>query len=294
MTPVMISVCFGIFILLLTLVLFSKNPTEQNLIDKQQEPRPNELLYTNFFEKLYDAIFGDKNPDHIAKKLGLEYDKYMLNCQIADHEPNLKKETMERVIGLIGFSVCMILALVFWNVIPFISGIAIYYLFITKYTQKAKKMADEKKEQVILDLPRFVDLLHSALDVGLPIDLAIETTAKNVPGTISDDIKMSLAKMQLGASSWQGALESLAHKYEINILSDFVLDIITAYNKGISISDAVAREAIEIRQSAVLAAKERTAKMSTTILAPLAVFKILPLLIIMMLPVVLEILKTMS
>lgn len=286
-----ISGLVSITVFVIVLILFSK-PPKNKITDKSEDNNPQELLYDHFFERLYDAIFGDKDPVNVAKKYGLEYDIYMLNCRIANYTPNMKKEAMQRVLGTILLLVCVVLSFVLFNPIPFIIGIAFYYLWITSVKSKVAKMAEHRKAQIMIELPRFVDLLHSALEVGLPVDLAIQTTAESVPGIFSEDLRVSLTEMQLGASNWQGALESIAHKYDINILSDFVLDIITAYNKGISITDAVAREAIEIRQNAILVAKERTAKMTTTILVPLAIFKILPLLAIMMIPIIVNILRT--
>ena len=257
--------------------------------EKAKNEKSNEWLYSNFLEKLYDALLGNRDPAVLAKKLGLEYDKYMINCRVIDKVPNLKKETMLRIIGLIMFFGGTLLSLVFWSFIPVAIGMAAYLFCVTRITTAVKAAAETKKAQVLSDLPRFVDLLQAALEVGLPIDVAIAETANDIPGTISTDLKTSIAEMEIGAENWQSALEAIAHKYELDILSDFVLDIITAYNKGVSVTGAVARKAYEIKQSALLRAKEQTAKMSSTILVPIVIFKITPLLIIMMIPIIMQI-----
>ena len=46
---------------------------------------------------------------------------------------------------------------------------------------------------------------------------------------------------------------------------------------------------MEIKQSNLLEAKERAAKLSNTVLLPVMVFKILPLLIIMLIPIMMQI-----
>ena len=241
-------------------------------------------------EKLYNIFLGNKDPVEVAKAFGLEYDKYMLNCQIINKNPNMKKEAMLRIIGVFSFIGGALTSLLMGlDLIPFFLGIIIYLLCVSRITKNTAKAAENKKTKIMTELPRFVDLLQSALDIGLPIDVAISETAKTVPCTISDELNLSIIQMELGAESWQKALENMAHKYEIGIFSDFVLDIITSYNKGISVKDAVARKSYEIRQSSLLRAKERTAKMTTTILGPIMIYKIVPLLAIMLVPIVKQI-----
>ena len=283
--PLCILVSVSVFLLILA--IFSS--PQRTRREKAKNEKSNEWLYSNFLEKLYDALLGNRDPAVLAKKLGLEYDKYMINCRVIDKAPNLKKETMLRIIGLIMFFGGALLSLVLWSFIPAAIGMAAYLFCVTRITTAVKAAAETKKAQVLSDLPRFVDLLQAALEVGLPIDVAIAETANDIPGTISTDLKTSIAEMEIGAENWQSALEAIAHKYELDILSDFVLDIITAYNKGVSITNTVARKAYEIKQSALLRAKEHTAKMSSTILVPIVIFKITPLLIIMMIPIIMQI-----
>lgn len=282
-----ICIFIGISVFLLILLIFSS--PQRTRREKAKKEKTNEWLYNNLLEKLYDALFGNYDPAVLSKKLGLEYDKYMINCRVIDKAPNLKKETMLRIIGLIAFFGGTILSLVLWSFIPAIIGMVTYLLCVTRVTTAVKTAAEIKKSQVLSDLPRFVDLLQAALEVGLPIDVAIQETANDIPGTISTDLKTSIAEMEIGAENWQSALESIAHKYELDILSDFVLDIITSYNKGVSVTNAVARKAYEVKQSALLRAKEQTAKMSSTILMPIVIFKIAPLLVIMMVPIIMQI-----
>lgn len=245
-------------------------------------------LFDNFFEKLYDALFGNINPIKISKSFGLEYDKYMLDCTIVGKKPNFKKEAMMRVVGAFSFFFGLVIALVLYNAAPLVAGCALYILLCTRPVKSTHSAAERKKLLMQAEMPRFIDLLLSALEINLPIENAILQTAESVPCVLSDELKATFAETQIGAKNWQQALESIAEKYEIDQLSDFVLNIITAFNKGVSVTDAVAREATAVRQSALLMAKERTAKMTSTILFPLLFFKILPLLALLMVPIMSE------
>jgi len=284
-----VSSFVGFVVLLVFLAAFSRQKTSK--LTKGASGK-DEWLYSNLLEKLYTAIFNNTDPIKTSKALGLEYDKYMINCNIIGKEPNFKKECMMRLIGVFTFFFGLLMAIILFNALPMIIGIAVFVLMVTRVTKSVEGAAKNKKSRLKQDLPRFVDLFLSALEVGLPVETAIIETAESIPCVISDELKNSIAEMKMGGKSWNQALEDIAHKYEIDIFSDFVLDIITAYKKGVSVTESVARKSYEIKQSALLAAKERTAKMSTEILVPVVVFKILPLLVLMMIPILMQITST--
>lgn len=279
----------GLSVFFLVLASFSKQKKSQL---SRGEEENGIWLYSNLLETLYDLLFGKAEPLNVSRSLGLEADKYMRNCNIVGKTPNLKKECMMRLIGTVAFVLGLILSLVFFNLIPFGAGTLCFLLMVTRVTHQVQSAADEKKDALIRALPRFIDLFLSALEVHLPPDVAIIATANAVPCVASDELKQTFAEMKIGAKSWQQALEDIAHKYEVDAFSDFVLDIITAEKKGVSITESVRRQSYEIRQTTLLRAKEKTAKMSTTILIPVVIFKLLPLIIIMMLPIAIQILRT--
>lgn len=286
MTMPVISGLYGGAMALLVL-LFRSMPKKSLLNDGQ------EWLFHNFFERLFVSIFDETDPAKIATAFGLEYDKYMLDCSIIGKKPNITREAMMRVVGVFLFVLGIPIAVILMNPIPVFLGIGAYYILAAGIPRSVHSKAEQKKGQLVQEMPRFVDLLLSALEIGLPIETAIQETMDAVPCVLSQELKASFAEAQIGAKNWQQALEAIAQKYELDILSDFVLDIITSYNKGVSVKDAVARESFEVRQTTLLTAKEKTAKMTSIILAPLVVFKMLPLVVIMMAPIVMEIFKFM-
>lgn len=276
---IVICVLYG-FTLAIVVLLLGSAPKKSRLVAEN-----NEWLFDHFWEKLYNAIFADVDPVRIIKAFGLEYDKYMLDCSLLGKTPDFQTEAMMRVIGTFGFFFGLIFAVILYSPFPMVLGIALYLLLCSYPVRKTHSEAVQRKIRMANEMPRFVDLLLAALEINLPIEIAIQKTSEVVPCILSDELKTTFAETQIGAKNWQQALESIAQKYEVDQLSDFVLNIITAYNKGVSVADAVAREAYAVRQSLLLTAKERTAKMANTILLPLLFFKIIPLIIILLYPI---------
>jgi len=286
-TIFLISLLYGIASLLLILAVFSS--PKQSRLDKSDTVDKSEWLYSHLLSKLYIALLGDRPPERMLKTLGLKYDSYMLDCEILGRTPDLMREAMLRILGIFALVFGVILSVPFSSPIPMLLSAAVYLLCASYIPRKTHSDAAAKKAAVAAELSRFVDLLLSALEINLPVEIAIAETADSVPGILSDELKRSFAEAHMGAMNWQQALEKIAHKYEIDQLSDFVSDIITAYNKGISVTEAVARKSYEIKQSVLLQAKERTAKMSNSILVPVTIFKIVPLMAVMMIPIVSQI-----
>lgn len=254
----------------------------------------DEWLYTNGFQKMYRAIFGDEDPIKISKSFGLEYDKYMLDCKILNRTPDFEKEAMMRVIGVFAFIFSLLLSLTLMSVVPAVVGSLMYMAFAVGIPKKIHQDAIAKKNMINRDLSRFVDLFLSALESNFPVETAIQLTADNLPGLLSEELKQGMAAVKLGAKNWPQALEEIAQKYEVEALSDFVVNITTANKKGVSVTEAVARESYNIKQSAILKAKEETAKMSNTILAPVTIFKMVPLIMVMGIPILMQIMDFMS
>ena len=160
------------------------------------------------------------------------------------------------------------------GILGFLTALLIFIYLPMKADSEAKK----RKKQLERELPRFLDLLKTALQINLPIDQAIDLTAKHLDGPLSDELLASLAETKIGTSNWQNALQKLARQYEIDDLSDFIMDITVAYDKGIPIYDIVAKKASSLKQTRLLSAKEKAARLTSTIVVPMFLFKIIPLL----------------
>ena len=288
-TIFIIALLYGVAALLLILAIFSS--PKHSRLEKDNTPDASEWLYSNLLSKLYDALMGSRPPERILKSLGLRFDSYMVDCEILGRTPDLKREAMLRILGIFALVFGIILSVPVGSPVPMLLSAVVYLLCASYIPRKVHSDAQTKKAAVSSELSRFVDLLLSALEINLPVEIAIAQTADSVPGILSSELRKTFAEAHVGAMNWQQALEKIAHKYEIDQLSDFVSDIITAYNKGISVTEAVARKSYEIKQSVLLQAKERTAKMSNSILVPVTIFKIIPLMAVMMIPIISQILN---
>ena len=253
-----------------------------------EEAETNEPIYKHWTQKVYDAFIG-KQPERVAKKIGIDAEKYYKNCFIAHQKTNLKG-----ILTIIGLSA---VSAVWFLIIGIVTGywyLTIFALIVCVLCalypyKRSEEQANLVKAQIVDEMPRFLDMLQTALYINIPVEEAIEITAKHLKGTLlADEFLQTLAEMQLGAYGWQTALEKMSRKYEVDIFSDFVLDIVTAYDKGVSIYDVVVRQNKEIKQSNMLTMKENANKLNSTILIPIAAFKLMPLIIMLCIPIIIQ------
>lgn len=281
--PIVIMIVSGIAVFLCVIAGF----VIEYAYNPKNAAKGSVWLFDNWKEKLYIALFSDNKPEIIAKKVGIDVPKYLHNCKLLKITNNLKSIIIDRLLGYLVIVIGLILFLftMSWIVLALSFLIAMPLIFLPIYT--VSNHLKKKRLKIADELPRYLDLLHTALLVDMPIETAIEITSKHLPDTIiAEEMLRALADAQIGAYSWQDSLQNLATDYEIDTLSDFVLDIVTAYNNGTSIIESVERKSRDIKHSNLISAKERATKLTNTILIPVTIFKIVPLLAYMCIPVI--------
>ena len=290
-TPQLISLAFGLAIFFAVILFAVLKDEHDNRTARVQRPE-NEWLFTNWDEKLYDCM-SRKNPEEVLVKLGVNVEEYKKNNSILKRkEPNLKKLAADKYVGIFTMLFGMLLFAIA-GVSGAVVAILVFgfgYLLYMGDVERVKKEANAKKRRIEIEMPRFLDLLQTALYIDIPVSDAIIETAKRLKNTyIAKELIGSIAESQMGSMSWQQALQDLAVAYDVDMLSDFVQYLINGYEKGLNIYDVVSRQAEETRKTALVHSEESANKLNSSILLPVAVFKLAPLVFIVGYPLVYQI-----
>lgn len=241
-------------------------------------------LAKDFHLILYSALFGSKDPDEVAEKLGIKPEDYYNNCKTCGVKPDIKKMIATTIYGLVIILAGIIIVLLV-NPIFGILLMIIGLLVMLFEKQRLKTRAKDRRNAMSEQLPDFLDLLKTELVVGIPVENAIFNICERKDNLLSREFFRTMREMRLGASDWATALEEMADRYEINNLTDFVLEVTTAYRNGSSVAEAVVRKAGDIRNIHLLNVKERAGKTSNTVLLPLTIFQIIPMIVFLIIPI---------
>lgn len=232
------------------------------------------------------------NTKSTIKKLGIETTDYLINCNIANKEPEYELLIRCRIGTLLSIMAGIVIGIITFNIYIVIPFMLIGLVLMEYPTKKMKKYADDRKAKLNSELPRFLDILQASLKANLPIIQAIEKTTNCLDGVISEELQSALSEAKLGNKSWQDALFDVAKKFENDEFSDFVLDLTTSYAKGVSITDTVENKSADIKKSNLLLAKEKSTQISNRVLIPVMVFEMVPMLAFILIPVAVQILNT--
>lgn len=280
--PIIISVLFAITIATVSIfaIAIAYQKSSDAVVIRGGEKAG---LFDDFYLKIYSAFFDEQDPDDVAMKLGIKIENYYKTCKTTKINPNAKKlivHKLEAVILLLvgaglGIFIHMIFAVICITIALYLSKVETSII-----TNKAKALRTEIAE----DVPRFMDLLKTEVE-ALPIETAIYALCEKMDCLLTRELNVALNEMEFGANNWIGALEKIAEKYDVDTLNSLVLDISTAYNKGVSVAGAIKRKAEEIRESSLLKYEEQASSMTSKILVPIMAFQLLPLLMFLVIPV---------
>lgn len=250
------------------------------------ENENNDWLFSNFQETVFDIFFKNPKSDVLC---GISQTEYIRYCQVLHLVPNIKNMVAYRIEAVvISLTLGIIACIVSYSITAIaicciLIVITVYLLWILPYAT-FKTKAENRLYHIEDDLPRFLSLLEKAMD--LPIDQAMKVTATKFKSPLSEDIMDSLNKVALGANGWTETLVNLAKIYKIEAFSDLILEIVNSYEQGVNVRSLVIRKAKEVEQNRLYAVESHDSQIKTLIFLPIIVFKVLPLMALICLPMI--------
>lgn len=162
-----------------------------------------------------------------------------------------------------------------------IIGFAFPYFYVRGYK-------NERRSQVLVDLPFVIDLLSLSTEAGLDFIAAIQrVTDKMSGGALAEELSQVLRDLKLGSSRSE-ALNAMAWRMNMSEVSSFIAVLTTADSLGASIGNVLRQQSEQMRQERFVRAEKAGAEASQKIYLPLIMF-ILPAVLIMVFgPVILQ------
>lgn len=153
--------------------------------------------------------------------------------------------------------------------------------------------AQERSQQIGLELADTLDQMTIAVEAGLGFDSAIARAGSNGKGPLAEELIRTLQDIQVGQSRRQ-AFEALVVRTDAPDLRRFVRAIIQADAYGVSIAGVLRTQAAEMRLKRRQRAEEKAMQIPVKVIFPLMLC-ILPVLFIVLLgPAVMDIMDAFS
>jgi len=159
-----------------------------------------------------------------------------------------------------------------------------------------KSRIDERRTRIRLALPNTLDLLQVAVEAGLGFDAAIQRVAREMHSAcpdLSGEFMMLQLEIQAGKDRDRAFLD-MAARIGIDEMSAFCNVILQANQFGMSVSEALAIYANEMRQVRELKAQEKANRLPVQMSGVLALMMMPTLLLITLTPVLIRWLRVMN
>ena len=246
--------------------------------------------YGKVHQKLFSKLLSGNNKNRFAKLLGINIAQMEQDIFTAhmEHRITVEEFISMKLVGMSGtilfatISVLMDLDLTFL----ILAGVC-YYGGVMYPNSLVVNKIKERKEQILIDLPNFIELTYSVLEAGSTIQDALSTIATRTKGPLSEEFMLVAARTQV-SGNWKNEMEQMAIRNNVEPLSDLVSDILIAHEKGTSIVNVLKDDAIQMRALKNAKIMEKAKRMSTMLLIPMAIFCFLPMLVLILGPMLIQ------
>lgn len=135
-----------------------------------------------------------------------------------------------------------------------------------------------RQARIVKDLPDTLDLLTISVEAGLGLDQALEVVTSRRPGPLSDEIRVYLDEVRLGADRSE-VLKAIGTRSGVEELISFTFTLVQAVELGVSIAKVLREQSHDVRTQRRQRIEERAMKATVKLLFPL-IFLILPALFV--------------
>lgn len=142
---------------------------------------------------------------------------------------------------------------------------------------------EERRGQILRDLPDTLDLLAISVEAGVAFEGALGIVCQHFDSPLAEEFSRTLKEMELGLPRRE-ALQNLKRRTEVPELSNFVLALTQADALGMPVSRVLKTQAGEMRLKRRQWAREKAAKLPVKIMFPLVLFIFPPLFVVVLGP----------
>jgi tight adherence protein C len=159
-----------------------------------------------------------------------------------------------------------------------------------------KRAVRRRKEKLRKALPDALDLMVVCTEAGLGLSTALKRVADEIGmqyPELSDELQLLLMQTRAGMDN-HSALKELERRTDLEDISAFVTTLIQAMRFGTSIGQSLRVFAEEMRDKRLQRAQEKAARLSLTMLMPIALCMLPMFFLILLGPAILSLLSSMQ
>ena len=140
-----------------------------------------------------------------------------------------------------------------------------------------------RQEQIVLQLPPFLDLLSISVQAGLSFDAAVDRIVKRSEGPLVDEFRRMQRDLRLGISK-RDSLKQMAERCDVEEVHLFTTSVIQAERLGTSMGKTLVDQANNMRDRYQQFVKAKALKAPIKMLFPLILFIFPTIFVVVLVP----------
>ena len=155
------------------------------------------------------------------------------------------------------------------------------------------RKTEQRHHEIDRELPELIDLLVVTVEAGIGFNGSLRLAAEELGGPLAQELRLTLQEQSMGLATTE-ALDNLAYRADTLGVKAFVRGISQGETLGVSISQILRNIADEMRKRRKALAEELAQKAPVKMLFPL-IFLIFPaMFVVLLLPALLQISKSLG
>jgi len=265
----------------------------QAAVDGRRGIRTSNSLLGQIYGKYAGATMIDR-VEQFAVYIGLNMEHLQSQIDLSDMTDKISAVEVVafKILGLMFLPIAVAPVLYSGDMVLMIIAFLIFTALFFLPEGKIRNAIKVREESIIAELPTFIEQIYLCIEAGSNLKPALETVSDRIGGELGKAFHESFV-METYSGSWERELLGMCERMHIEVLEDFVTDILNASEKGISIVDTLQNEVKHINMINRSRIREMTERVNSSMVVPIIVFFVLPVVAIIMVPILLQVMEVL-
>lgn len=251
----------------------------------------------NLFAGLPDATPEPSPLEATMRQLGQSTRRILPNALVDGLEVNLVQAghphglDLPRLLGIkITLAAMAALSLLVYGQVLLAIVAAAALFFLPDYW--VLSVRDDRQNRMQADAADVIDQMTICVEAGLGLDAAIARVATTTEGPLTDELRRTMSDIRAGVPRAQ-ALRALADRAQIVEIRQLVTALLQSQKHGVPMAETLRIQSAQMRLKRSQRTEEKAAKLTVKMLFPIILCFLPVFMIIVMVPSVLTIFKTL-
>ena len=251
----------------------------------------------NLFAGLPDATPEPSPLEATMRQLGQSTRRILPNALVDGLEVNLVQAghphglDLPRLLGIkITLAAMAALSLLVYGQVLLAIVAAAALFFLPDYW--VLSVRDDRQNRMQADAADVIDQMTICVEAGLGLDAAIARVADTTEGPLTDELRRTMSDIRAGVPRAQ-ALRALADRAQIVEIRQLVTALLQSQKHGVPMAETLRIQSAQMRLKRSQRTEEKAAKLTVKMLFPIILCFLPVFMIIVMVPSVLTIFKTL-